>query len=673
MARMTASEPELLKERYRLEEVVGEGGMAVVWRALDTVLGRQVALKILRDQFASDPEFLARFRSEARAAAALNDPGVVSVHDVGEDNGRHFLVMEYVPGCDLKAVIRDEAPLSPDRAVKIAARLSRAVSAAHEIDLVHRDVKPQNVLVSPDGRMKVADFGIARAVAAAGMTAPGLVMGTVHYIAPEQAAGKAATPASDVYSLGVVLYEMLTGSVPFDADSSLGVAMKIMNEDPEPVEQRNPRVPTVLAGIVGRAMARRPEDRYPDAGALAVALDNFASWSEQVTGGLRVPDTGAAAFGAAERRSAVAPGPVAVRSPAEAAAAAGGPAAHGGPMLDSTGLILALIALLALAGLIPLWLAVLARAELPTAGRGAGAGGGSNNSIVSPTATTAKPEAMDLLPAAPVEVPNVTRLAVDDARQRLERAQFGVTVSSEETDATPPGQVMRQVPAGGDSVEPGMVVNLVVSRPPSVEVPVLGGDYQTVHDALLGLGFQPLRDAVWSGAGSGVDMVIGLEPPPGSRLPAGSPIHIVVNSGSWLTMGVDFEDNLHLRAVDLPRDTISPGDVLTLVAHWEAVAPIEGEYVARAVLATESGELVSKAEHAPGDRPTQTWQPGERFTGGRFDLPVDSTVVPGEFELWLEVVAPGDPERRLPVRSRGFARSVVGNQVLVMAIQVTSE
>ena len=300
-------QPPLLNERYQLLDVIGEGGMAVVWRAEDSLLGRQVAVKILRDQYAADPEFLARFRREARAAAALNDPGVVGVYDVGQDALRHFLVMEYVAGQDLKSVIRNEAPLPVERVVHIGTALGRAVAAAHSVGLVHRDIKPQNVLMTPDGRTKVADFGIARAVAASELTAPGLVLGTVHYVSPEQAAGGQATPASDVYSVGVVLYEMLTSRLPFDADSTLGVAMKIMHNDPSPVEQANPLVPAGLAAIVRRAMARRPEDRYPEAGALAEALSGFWRATEQVTGGFqRLPAGPAARSGAAVPASPVA-------------------------------------------------------------------------------------------------------------------------------------------------------------------------------------------------------------------------------------------------------------------------------------------------------------------------------------------------------------------------------
>ena len=422
-------EPQVLAGRYRLENVVGEGGMAVVWRATDTILHRTVAVKVLRAQYASDPGFLARFQSEARAAAALNDPGIVAVYDVGQDGGRQYLVLELVPGEDMKAVIRREAPLAPERVVRHGAALARAVAAAHKIGLVHRDLKPQNVLLTPDGRLKVADFGIARAVADAGVTAPGIVMGTAHYVAPEQAAGGTATPASDVYSLGVVLYEMLTGHVPFDADTAMGVAMRIMHEDAPSVTSLNPLVPERLAAIVSRAMARRPEDRYADAGALAHVLEAYLKWSQQdtdigsspvlapareqpikpvakpssavaasaatgkpvVTGLSPEPNRDAMSPEAIPLAGAVSPpmphpaaGPASAAartSPERKAAPSRSPASRvvtgdsspepAGPLFDWTGLILALVAAAALAGLIPLWYQVYLRG-----GASGGTGGG---------------------------------------------------------------------------------------------------------------------------------------------------------------------------------------------------------------------------------------------------------------------------------------------------------
>jgi len=230
----------LLNDRYRLIELVGAGGMAQVYQARDTLLERPVAVKLLRPQYAADEPFLARFIQEARSAANLSHPNVVAVYDVGEDTlpneatPRPYIVMEFVAGRDLKAIIEAEAPLSVERALDIAAQIAQALAHAHEAGLIHRDVKPQNVLVTGDGRVKVTDFGIARALATASISEAGVVLGTVHYLSPEQAAGDPATPLSDVYALGVVLYEMLAGQLPFTGETPAGRAGPRTRTEPAP-------------------------------------------------------------------------------------------------------------------------------------------------------------------------------------------------------------------------------------------------------------------------------------------------------------------------------------------------------------------------------------------------------------------------------------------------------
>ncbi len=650
MAGMSAPTPEILNDRYRLDEVIGEGGMAVVWRAHDTALDRTVAVKVLRDQYARDPEFLTRFSSEARSAAALNHPGIVSVHDVGEDDGRHYLVMEHVPGRDLKSLISDDAPLSPQIAVDIAIALAEAVSAAHAVGLVHRDIKPQNILVCADGRMKVGDFGIARAQSAAGITEPGLVMGTVHYIAPEQAAGEAATTASDVYSLGVVLYEMLSGEVPFDADSKVGVAMKIMNDEPVPLEVRNPRVPSVLAGIIQRAMSKDPERRYQDAAALAEALAGFARWSEQLTGGLPIDDS--VPRGEADRQ--VTP----PRRPTTEL-----PEEHEGPLLDRTGLLLAAIALIALAGLIPLWIAVLARADASSAPPATAVPGGA--SVEGATSGALAEPALE-----PVLVPDLVGMEEAAATKLLEGLGLGVTTPSEASSTVPEGEVMRQVPAPGEELLPGAVVELTVSREPSIEVPAVSGDYDTVAAALLALDLEPVYRPIWSGSSGEVGVVVGLDPPPGSRLPRHSPVHVAVNAGPWLGLGVDYEDNIHLRSIELATDQVPPGGTVSFVAQWEAVGTIEGDYATRASLETLDGEPIAQAELPLADRAANTWQEGERLTGGRYNLTVDPATPPADYALWFEVYPVGSPDEQLAVRSRGMASRLVGGRIRLRLIEV---
>jgi serine/threonine-protein kinase len=262
----------LISGRYRLIAPVGEGGMATIWRAVDEQLDREVAVKLLREQFGSDAGFAARFRQEARAAGSLSHPNIVPVYDYGTDtDGSQFIVMQLVEGDNLATLLRERSVLETDDAVRVALGVASALEAAHRRGLVHRDVKPGNILITDDGDVKVTDFGIARAVAEASMTVTGTTLGSVHYFSPEQARGDEVTGASDVYALGIVLYEMLTGRRPFEGDSAAGVALKRLNEDPPPPSTYRP-VPSGLSAIVMRALQREPRDRFPDAGSFAEAL-----------------------------------------------------------------------------------------------------------------------------------------------------------------------------------------------------------------------------------------------------------------------------------------------------------------------------------------------------------------------------------------------------------------
>ena len=251
----------ILARRYELQELIGGGGMADVYKAQDKLLDRAVAVKILHQQYANDAEFVEKFRREATAAAKLAHPNIVNIYDVGEDGGSQYIVMEYVSGPTLKEVIQQKGCLEPIEAVRIAKEIASALESAHRNNLVHCDIKPHNILVMPDGHIKVTDFGIARAVSASTMTYSGSVMGSVHYFSPEQAKGTVITTKSDVYSLGVVLYEMLTGQLPFNGETSVSIALKHLQEEPVPIRQLNPSIPPVLEAIVQKAMSKDPADR----------------------------------------------------------------------------------------------------------------------------------------------------------------------------------------------------------------------------------------------------------------------------------------------------------------------------------------------------------------------------------------------------------------------------
>src|SRR5581483_4250621 len=260
--------------RYRLEARIGQGGMSTVYRALDETLQRRVAVKLMNREVVSDSAQLERFRREARAVAQLNHPHIVGVIDAGEDEGRPYIVFEYVEGETLKERIRRGGRLPIPEAVAYAIEIARALGAAHARHIVHRDVKPQNVLIDEEGSCKVTDFGIARTLDEEGLTADGRVLGTTDYVSPEQALGQPVTGQSDLYSLGIVLWEMLAGDVPFKGETQVAVAMKHVREELPDIQSRRPEVSAALAAVIDRATAKRLEDRYANDAELIADLED---------------------------------------------------------------------------------------------------------------------------------------------------------------------------------------------------------------------------------------------------------------------------------------------------------------------------------------------------------------------------------------------------------------
>lgn len=252
-------------DRYEIIERIGAGGMAIVYKAKDLLLNRVVTIKVLREQFASDEDFVRRFRREAQSAASLSHPNIVSIYDVGKDGDTEYIVMEYVEGQNLKELIRNYAPLSSEQSINLAMQIAQAIRHAHEHNIIHRDIKPHNILVTADGRLKVTDFGIARAVSAATMTHTGDIVGSVHYLSPEQAKGVPTNEQSDLYSLGIILYELLTGKVPYDGETPIAIALKHLQEQPVPPSKLNPRISQELENVILRAIAKSPEQRYKTA------------------------------------------------------------------------------------------------------------------------------------------------------------------------------------------------------------------------------------------------------------------------------------------------------------------------------------------------------------------------------------------------------------------------
>jgi eukaryotic-like serine/threonine-protein kinase len=329
-------EPLLLKNRYLLLEQLGKGGMANVYHARDTMLERSVAVKVLRESYSRDPAFMARFRQEAKAAANLSHPNIVTVHDFGLDKGQIFIVMEYVPGTDLKALIKERGRFSPEEAVPLLIQACAGIGYAHRAGLVHCDVKPQNMLVTPDMRLKVADFGIARALSTIHPDEQSdVIWGSPQYFSPEQAAGAAPSPASDVYSLGIIMYEMLTGSLPFHGKTAAELAHLHLDAEAVPISEMLPNISPVLERIQTKVLSKEPSQRYRTADQLGRVL---------------------LTFGNAKSSPALALTPEAAPGPSVTRAPAGSPAPASVFEIDWVSVGLGLLALVAVLGLVPFWL-----------------------------------------------------------------------------------------------------------------------------------------------------------------------------------------------------------------------------------------------------------------------------------------------------------------------------
>ena len=296
-----ADDQVVLNGRYRIIDRIGSGGMSVVYRAQDLSLGRNVAVKVLHENLTDDEGFLRRFQREAHAAANLSHPNIVTVHDIGQDNNRHYIVMEFVDGRTLKQLVKLQnqqgRPLGIEHALDLAIQICAGIGYAHRANLVHCDVKSQNILVTSDDRVKVADFGIARAISEATQhTVDSQIWGTPHYFSPEQAAGLGATPASDVYAIGVVLFELLTGRLPFLAETHTALALKHMHEPPPRASDFNPLIPSQLDQILFKVLSKEPAARYRTGDQLGRILSAYRESSLQITGPISLLDVDVPSF-----------------------------------------------------------------------------------------------------------------------------------------------------------------------------------------------------------------------------------------------------------------------------------------------------------------------------------------------------------------------------------------
>ena len=490
--------------RYTLTERVGLGGMAEVYRAKDNVLGRTVAVKVMLPQYAADPTFTKRFRQEAASAANLQSPYIVSVYDWGLDGETYYIVMEFLRGTDLKTAINERGAINQRKAAEIGSQIAQALTVAHEGGVIHRDIKPQNIMIQPDGNIKVMDFGIARA-GDAGLSQTATVLGTAHYVSPEQAQGKELTGASDIYSLGVVLYEATTGKLPFDGQDAVSVAVKQVNEIPAPPSTINPNIDPGLEAIIMKALEKDPNKRFKDAAEMRHVLNDFlagrpinlgediSGLKTQVMGGVAPMQNGTAVMSPVAGSQAT--GNFTQVGPRVYSAEDEAEAAKKKKRNTIIGVIVALLCIIGIAG------AVFAL-------------NGSGDKVA---------------------VPDVTNKPIAQARTTLEQAGFKVGTETEVYSSTvSAGNVVSTDPQAGEQAQKGATIKINVSKgTEQITVPDLKG--KSADDAQKALSEAGLNgqqgDAVFSDDVA-EGMVAGQDTSAGSNANKGDTVVYHLSKGS---------------------------------------------------------------------------------------------------------------------------------------------
>jgi beta-lactam-binding protein with PASTA domain len=518
----------IIDDRYRVISRLGSGGMAEVYLARDELLGREVAVKVLHQHFAEDQEFVERFRREASSAAGLSHPNIVGIFDRGEWNGTYYIAMEYVAGRSLKAIVREHGAIDPTVALDIVIQILRGARFAHRRGVIHRDLKPHNVILDEEGRARVTDFGIARA-GASDMTLTGSIMGTAQYLSPEQAQGHSVTAATDLYSVGVILYELLTGAVPFEGETAVAIAFKQVSAVAQPPSALNPALPASLDAVVMRALAKEPAERYADADELIAALEaERAGLADHVAA-----PRAAQAAAAYEQTATEPPPPAMLLAP---------PLAYGEDYGDG--------APPAAAGTRWPWyaLAVLVLAGLVVAA------------------------VLLLGPATKGHVPRVIGQTEQSAGTHLRAAGFKAEPSLKPSTSVKAGLVLSQSPKPGTLLEKGSQVSIVVSSgPENKSLPdVQGLTVALAKTRLIKAGFKP-KEKLEASPTVAAGKVIGTEPTAGTLAVFGSPVTLFVSSGPAPVKVPDLTgETLEEAAATLEGEGLAVGQVTKRVSSSQA-------------------------------------------------------------------------------------------------------
>jgi serine/threonine-protein kinase len=534
----------IIDSRYRVVSRLGSGGMADVYLAEDQLLGRQVAVKLLHHHFAEDQEFVERFRREASSAARLSHPNIVGIFDRGEWNGTYYIAMEYVAGRSLKTIVREQGALPAATAIEIVIQILRAARFAHKRGVIHRDLKPHNVILDEEGRARVTDFGIARA-GASDMTMTGSIMGTAQYLSPEQAQGQAVTAASDVYSVGVILYELLTGVVPFEGETAVAIAFKHVSADPVPPSTLNPAVSQSLDAILARALAKNPAERYAGADDFIIALERERQSMSATTGApvLQMP--------------AIRPHEIEPTAPPPEAPARNPRLWWGLGAIVLAGVIALAVVLLTAAGRVTVPDLIgqtqgTAVDNLRQSGLGAKLVDEASATVASGVVLAESPARGSVVKKGTrvrltvssgpttVKLPTVEGLTTAQALAALHRVGLKPTTHPEANASVPAGRVISTVPTAGSPVSPGGPVIVNISTGPAlVRVPRLTGRPVSAAEAAIeAVGLTVGTITSQASAGVAPETVLSQSPATGSQLATGGKVDLVVAKQGDVTVPV---------------------------------------------------------------------------------------------------------------------------------------